>query len=682
MDELLELRGRLLELQIITDRDWQIAMEGIKQASEAGASGPSDMTPVADDLFSVLHRMTQQRAQWLLRGDAFMPALTQFQLETIMADRTENLRLADYVILDQIGSGAMGNVFRARNLNLSRIEAVKTVLSNAPIERFRREAQALAKLKHPGLVSVYNAGCSDDIYFIAMEYIRGTNLKNYVDDMKTEGRLPEVLWVLRSTRALAEALGHAHENNIIHRDVKPSNIVLEDGRHPRLLDLGLALLFSADRSATPYLQNLTMKGRALGTPAYMPPEQWENASAATPASDIYSLGCTFFYMLTGEAPFPERDPKELAKAHALTVAPAPSLLREDLPRSVDLLVAKMLAKRLGERIGRTEEVVAEIDAIENQIVRAEHGGTPGWQMKRKERAEAATKSPLKFLVGLCGAIVGLLAFALWWTSGTTSSTVVANLKHDVVAVNDVPPDKVEEPPAKVEPVKAEPEKKKPVAKPEPVKDEPKAVKNETPVAKPEITKPEPPRDLPELPKTKPEVPKPNSLEPMIAKVQQPAGKDVPSVQRGAPKNTDELPDDVGKDADTLAQIPLPKLLRAIKHADPDVRWMAARELGEPRRDAAGAIPVLIEALSDPHSTVRRASAWSLGQWRQEAKSAAPALCKLLKDEDRYVRLFAAKALGEIGPPAAEAVKHLEEAATADDAEIRNTANEAIRKIKK
>jgi serine/threonine-protein kinase len=233
--------------------------------------------------------------------------LTPFQVNHLFQGKGGDLTLGPYVIIDRLGKGGSGQVFRARHKVMDRVVAVKVVrpelLTDAEVvARFYREVQATSQLCHPNVVQAYDAGPFGQTHFLVMEFVDGTDLHEIV---KRSGPLTEK----RACNFIAQAargLQHIHEHDLVHRDVKPSNLLL-DQRHSKdgvvkVLDLGLAGL---GHSGPGHITSrLTPVGSAtMGTPHFLAPEQALDFSRADIRADIYSLGCTFYFLLTGQAPF-------------------------------------------------------------------------------------------------------------------------------------------------------------------------------------------------------------------------------------------------------------------------------------------------------------------------------------------------------------------------------------------
>jgi hypothetical protein len=258
-----------------------------------------------------------------------------------------------YLLLDPLGAGGMGTVFRARDTKLDRPVAVKLLpQGSAPdpdaVARFRREARALARLTHPGIIQAYDSGEDGGRPFLVMELVEGQSLSAL---LRAQGRLSPTRAADFAYQA-ARALHHAHKSGLVHRDVKPSNLLLSADGRLRLLDLGLAR-FLQDQIGE---AALTRTGTGLGTPDYAPPEQFRDARTADARSDVYSLGCTLYHLIAGRVPFPGSSFSEKVEAHE-SREPAP--LEEvcpEVPAGLALAVGKMMAKRPADRFQTMAEV--------------------------------------------------------------------------------------------------------------------------------------------------------------------------------------------------------------------------------------------------------------------------------------------------------------------------------------
>ncbi len=296
--------------------------------------------------------------------------LTDFQATTVRAGKSDELVLDDYLIIDEIGRGGMGRVYKARHTVMQREVAVKFTIaddSNQEAEdRFRREVEALSKLVHPNIVSALDAGYRNDRCYLVMEYVQGTDLASHIREhgaMSFEDALSVIIQA-------AEGLQYVHRHNIIHRDIKPSNLLLTPDRTVKLLDVGLARygepIHSASADADKTDSDLTQPGQIVGTVDYMAPEQAIMSREVTPAADIYSLGCTLFFLLTREPPFPKRGQPILARiiAHREMAIPLLSQRCQDVPTEFDPIFTKLLAKRPEKRYTDAAELLVDLKRIQ------------------------------------------------------------------------------------------------------------------------------------------------------------------------------------------------------------------------------------------------------------------------------------------------------------------------------
>ena len=273
-------------------------------------------------------------------------------------------QLGRYEILGELGQGAMGVVYKARDPLIDRIVAIKTInLSLAQEEkeeyegRFYQEAKAAGRLNHPNIVTIYDVGKSGDIAYIAMEFLQGRELRDVMNDV---GLLP-VDQVLDIVAQVASGLDYAHEHDIVHRDVKPSNImVIRDG-HVKITDFGIArMASSAVRTQT---------GMVLGSPKYMSPEQ-VMGKAIDQRSDIFSLGVMLYEMLTGQAPFNGENVNAIMYQTLNGVAVPPDTLNAAVPEMLNFIVAKALAKKQEDRYQNAKDFAADLRACRDTLPRS------------------------------------------------------------------------------------------------------------------------------------------------------------------------------------------------------------------------------------------------------------------------------------------------------------------------
>jgi serine/threonine protein kinase len=268
-----------------------------------------------------------------------------------------------YVLVKPLASGGMAHVWLGRDQLLGRPVAIKILreeYTRKPDfqERFRNEAQAIAKLSHPNLVTVYDFGIQGDQYFMIMEYVEGEDLKSF---LRRARRQPLETW-LDIAIQVCEGLGLAHRAGLVHCDIKPQNILLAPDLLAKIADFGIARAMAsktvpADRNATRPLEDETV----WGSPQYVSPEQ-AAGEALTPASDIYSTGVMLFEMLTGRLPFPGKDPRTLSLQHRNEPAPSPRLLNPAIPEELEGIVLRALAKDPAQRYRNGDQMARVLKA--------------------------------------------------------------------------------------------------------------------------------------------------------------------------------------------------------------------------------------------------------------------------------------------------------------------------------
>lgn len=260
-----------------------------------------------------------------------------------------------YEVIRELGRGGMGVVYLAKHRLMGRMVALKVInprlLQNQlAVERFRHEVQAAARLNHRNIVTAFDAEQAGESHFLVMEYVDGTDLATVVARL---GRLP-VMYACNYVMQAALGLQHAHEQGMVHRDIKPHNLMRTASGTIKIMDFGLARLANPGNGEVP--QGLTAEGVTLGTPDYIAPEQARDARRADIRSDIYSLGCTLYYLLTANVPFPAGTAVEKVIAHVTTDAVPIQQLRADLPDSLALILSRMMARDPGDRFQTPVEV--------------------------------------------------------------------------------------------------------------------------------------------------------------------------------------------------------------------------------------------------------------------------------------------------------------------------------------
>src|SRR5580704_10373170 len=290
--------------------------------------------------------------------------LTRYQASVLLKASKDPLLIDNYVILDTLDTGGMGLVFKALHRSMNRVVALKLLPASMmsardTVKRFQREVQAAAALKHPNIVAAYDAAESAEIAYLVLEFVEGSNLFRLV---KEEG--PRTLAQGADyVRQAATGLAYLHSRGIIHRDVKPANLILANDGTVKLLDMGLVRFASSeDLSCCEMDQELTQAGIVIGTVAYMSPEQALDTRSADQRSDIYSLGCTLIFLLTSRSLYHEETGMKTLLAHREQPVPTIREFCEAAPVSLDAVYRTMVAKRPADRLQTMNEVVAALDA--------------------------------------------------------------------------------------------------------------------------------------------------------------------------------------------------------------------------------------------------------------------------------------------------------------------------------
>ncbi len=318
-------------------------------------------------------------------------------------DETLPREFGDYLLEERIARGGMGVVYRARQLKLNRVVAIKMLIGGGfagpdALRRFRAEAEAVARLRHPHIVTIYEVGEHDALPFFSMEYVAGHDLA-----MLTQGQPVPSLTAARWVRAVAVGVEHAHQAGILHRDLKPSNIIIDPNDQPRVTDFGLSRQLGSDSS-------LTVSGQALGSPSYMPPEQARGDHAQTgPRSDLYSLGAVLYHLLTGRPPFMgDSIPAVLAQVESVEPI-RPDRLNATIPKDLQTICLKCLEKSPDRRYGSAVELADELGRFlrnEPVLARPVSWLERAWRWSRRRPA-----------------IAGLLVTLLLTGAGSTAAIV-------------------------------------------------------------------------------------------------------------------------------------------------------------------------------------------------------------------------------------------------------------------
>ncbi len=380
----------------------------LKEGAEEGTGLGSSRVPIS---LAGEHPTVIARREPLAPVDVTVPLLPRLPL---IGEVVGHFRIDEF-----IGGGGMGRVFRAWDLRLERPVALKILPPEQASDsetraRFLNEARSAAKLVHAGFALVYEAGEDNGLLYIAFEFIEGINLRTLVEKQGPFG----VQDALRIVLQVADALAHAAKWGVVHRDIKPSNILLTSEGSIKLIDLGLARLQfrSEDRA------ELTASGVTLGTFDYISPEQARDPRSADERSDIYSLGCTLFFLLTGQPPYPGGNVLQKLLQHQGEPPPDVRRLRPEIPSEVARLLVRMMAKRPEDRFQTAQELAAEVRRLLAQLSSAASLG-PTRPASRQRHVFGSWAVHLPWLVPLGGLILIAWLLSLWW--GGSSSEELA-----------------------------------------------------------------------------------------------------------------------------------------------------------------------------------------------------------------------------------------------------------------
>jgi eukaryotic-like serine/threonine-protein kinase len=358
-----------------------------------------ELSSLGDDAPTLMRRLLQR--DWL----------TLYQLRKVVHGKAAELRLGPYILTEKVGEGGMGKVYRARRVDDDQIVALKIIrpilLANPMIrKRYEREVIAALALKHPNIVAVFDSGEADGRNYIAMEFVDGIDLGRLVKEV----RALEVAEACEYGRQAALGMHYAHQAGFVHRDIKPSNIVVAGERYilgsaepaiVKILDMGLirSVGFTTDGDGSDG-QDLTRAGTVVGTPDYMAPEQAKNSSTVDHRADLYSLGCTLYFLLAGRPPFPDGNPIEKIIKHQLE-APMPlQALRPEVPTEVAEVIARLMARSPVDRFPTALEAADALAPLARDLLGLisppRQSGTFRVVSDADDRSERATVTPVLF----------------------------------------------------------------------------------------------------------------------------------------------------------------------------------------------------------------------------------------------------------------------------------------------
>lgn len=347
----------------MTPSDGQTVEHVLTDMMESGLLSPEDGSRLMEqrDAFPHLRAL----ADTLVKSRM----ISEFQSRILFEGGDIELRLNNYLLVDHIGDGGMGQVFKARDCNTGKTVAVKLLHptesdNKSAVRRFEREITIASQLSHPNIVATIESGTCDGRQFLVMEFVDGHDLASLVRDHEALPISTAVDCILRA----AAGLEYAHANNIIHRDIKPSNLLLSRSGEIRLLDMGLVRVTTSthDASTASTQTQLTKTGSIMGTIDFMAPEQAINPRNADHRSDIYGLGCTLFFLLSGKVPFTGETAMEVLVAHREHPIPSLRAVRDDVPESLDRIFAQMMAKQPEDRFQSATELYRALETCRRE----------------------------------------------------------------------------------------------------------------------------------------------------------------------------------------------------------------------------------------------------------------------------------------------------------------------------
>ena len=281
-------------------------------------------------------------------------------MKEVGSESVKKFEIPGYEIIERLGKGSMGLVFKARQTSVDRIVAVKVLLDTLAqnkefIKRFQREAKIAAKLQHNNIVNAIDAGEVEGHHYFVMEYVEGATIKDELD----KNKIFDEKVALKIVLAVAEAMKHAHERGLIHRDIKPENVILTKDGQVKLADLGLARLTADEKWA------MSEAGMAIGTPYYISPEQVRGQVDVDIRGDIYSLGATLYHMVTGRVPYPGETPQEVMRKHVDKNAQLipPDHVNTRLSSGLGIVVETMMSKNRDNRYRSPDDLILDLKCL-------------------------------------------------------------------------------------------------------------------------------------------------------------------------------------------------------------------------------------------------------------------------------------------------------------------------------
>ncbi len=291
--------------------------------------------------------------------------LTKFQAEQIIAGKGESLAFGKYIIQEKLGAGGMGQVYKAYHPDAAKLVAIKVILPQGKfdtesIKRFEREVKASEKLVHPNIIAVLDSGSSKGQLFMVMELIEGKDLFELINEKGKLAIKEAVAYIIQAARALE----HAHANGVIHRDVKPANLIVDSQGLLKIVDMGLAKIHAGENEDI--VSMLTTNTAIMGSADFMSPEQTVSTKNVDTRTDIYSLGASFYFLLTAKVMYPQKATFSKLISHRQAPISSLKFMRPDVSQKLDDIYTKMVAKKVGDRYQSMTELILDLEALEKE----------------------------------------------------------------------------------------------------------------------------------------------------------------------------------------------------------------------------------------------------------------------------------------------------------------------------
>lgn len=404
--------GRLvIDYGLATAEEVQHVQDTLKSGSRAGGA-----TAEEDSGQSLARALVDQE---------FVTKRQIARLKQILDAERSGQKIPGYKVLGKLGAGAMATVYKAKQLNLDRLVAIKVLprkfsANSQFIERFYAEGRAAAQLNHPNIVQAYDVGKAGEYHYFVMEFVDG---RTVYDDIVKHKRYPEAE-AIEIAMQVAEALDHAHSRGLIHRDVKPKNIMIGHEGVVKLADMGLARAISDKEAAE------AESGKAFGTPYYISPEQIRGETAIGAPADIYSLGATLYHMVTGSVPFDGKNPSSVMHKHLKASPAPPDQVNPRLSAGISEVIEMMMSKRPADRYQNCRDLLSDLRAVRAgdlpPLAHRDLGADALVSLASGEAAAASQivedtsgvgqfdfRTPLLAALGVALAISVIVNFALW-----------------------------------------------------------------------------------------------------------------------------------------------------------------------------------------------------------------------------------------------------------------------------